>query len=561
MIRLLAFLLRTSRAIRFSRSAVTIGLVAGLLSGMGYTVLLALISSALATDRSGMLLTSFVGLCVLVSLTRLVSQGLFEQVGVRTVFDVRLQLSHRILATPLRKLEEIGPNRLLAALSEDVTAISTALTQLPRLCMNLAIALACLLYLAWLAWPLFLATLGFMAVGIATYQIPLLKANRLFVRIRDDRDALYALFRDIIHGAKELRLHRRRRQALIENALVPTGRSIQRLTFVSNATFNAAGVWGNLLFFIALGLLLFVLRTQVEPRVLTGYTLALLYMLAPLESFLLALPLLGRGVVAAGRLDQLGLDLRGSGEIESGDLQPAPGWRSLNLVDVSYAYRGGERAESFGIGPMRLSFRPGELVFLIGGNGSGKTTLAKVLTGLYSPDSGEILLDGCPVTDLSRDAYRQMFSAIFSDFHLFRSLLGPSAEQVDEITRGYLARLRLTDKVRVEGGRLSTFGLSQGQRKRLALLNAYLEDRPIYVFDEWAADQDPQYKAIFYFEILPDLKARGKTVLVISHDDQYYGVADRLIKLSNGVIEWDQQTISPPQVRSEKGEAASWPRP
>lgn len=123
MIRLVLFLLRTSRVIRFSRYSVALGLVTGLLSGVGYTMLLVLVSSALADDRGTVLLASFVGLCLFVSLTRLVSQGLFEKIGVRTVFDVRLQLCRQILDTPLRKLEEVGPNRLLAALSDDVTAI------------------------------------------------------------------------------------------------------------------------------------------------------------------------------------------------------------------------------------------------------------------------------------------------------------------------------------------------------------------------------------------------------------------------------------------------------
>jgi putative ATP-binding cassette transporter len=70
-------------------------------------------------------------------------------------------------------------------------------------------------------------------------------------------------------------------------------------------------------------------------------------------------------------------------------------------------------------------------------------------------------------------------------------------------------------------------------------LTAYLEDRPIYVFDEWAADQDPQFKEIFYFELLARLKAAGKTAIVISHDDRYYHVADRVVKLNYGLIEFD----------------------
>jgi putative ATP-binding cassette transporter len=177
------------------------------------------------------------------------------------------------------------------------------------------------------------------------------------------------------------------------------------------------------------------------------------------------------------------------------------------------------------------------LVFLTGGNGSGKTTLAKVITGLYVPESGEIKLNGQEVTDETIDDYRQYFSVVFSDFYLFESLLGLNNPEADEKARKYLEQLQLAHKTTVIGGALSSVDLSQGQRKRLALLTAYLEDRPFYVFDEWAADQDPYFREIFYHEILPELKSRGKTLLVISHDDRYYYLGDRVIRLDYGKIE------------------------
>ena len=143
-------------------------------------------------------------------------------------------------------------------------------------------------------------------------------------------------------------------------------------------------------------------------------------------------------------------------------------------------------------------------------------------------------------TDENREFYRQHFSVVFSDFYLFESLLGLDSPELDEQARNYLAQLQLTHKVEVKDGALSTTDLSQGQRKRLALLTAYLEDRPIYVFDEWAADQDPLFKEVFHYQLLPELKAKGKTVLVISHDDRYYHVADHIIKLEYGKIDYDQ---------------------
>jgi putative ATP-binding cassette transporter len=183
-----------------------------------------------------------------------------------------------------------------------------------------------------------------------------------------------------------------------------------------------------------------------------------------------------------------------------------------------------------------LTFRRGELVFVVGGNGSGKSTLAKIVTGLYPPEAGRILLDGREITDANRDEYRQLFSTVFADYHLFESLLGMHSPELDLQAEEYLTQLHLNQKVKITDGRISTTALSSGQRKRLALLTAYLEDRPFYVFDEWAADQDPLFKEIFYRQLLPELKSRGKTILVITHDDRYFDAADRILKLDYGQL-------------------------
>jgi putative ATP-binding cassette transporter len=217
----------------------------------------------------------------------------------------------------------------------------------------------------------------------------------------------------------------------------------------------------------------------------------------------------------------------------------------LELKGVTHSYHNERDGSTFMLGPVDFTFKPGELVFLVGGNGSGKTTLAKLLSGLYMPEKGEISLDGTPITDQNRDDYRQFFSAVFYDFFLFESLLGLDPEKLDERAREYLARLQLDHKVQIKEGELSTIDLSQGQRKRLALLTAFLEDRPFYIFDEWAADQDPVFREIFYLQILSELKAKNKTVLVISHDDRYYHLGDHVIKLDYGKIVTPEQLPQP----------------
>jgi putative pyoverdin transport system ATP-binding/permease protein len=540
-LKVLAFLLRTSREVKLARLAAYAAIATGLLSGVGYTALLALVNSGLAAPSNRRLALAFVALCVVVPASRLTSQALFNLIGARAVFAVRLRLCHRILATPLRRLEELGAHRLLACLTDDVTALTSALALVPALSMHVAVVCACLAYMGWLSGRLLLLVLAAMLAGMTTYTLPLDRARRYLTRLRQETDALFRHFRALVHGAKELQLHEGRRQAFLDSALTPTSQAIRSYTFLGNTVLTLSAVWGNLVFFIVIGILVFTRPFGAETRTLSGFILALLYMLTPLEVIFQSLPVLARAAASAAQLERLGIEL-GSRAEEAPVALPAapPAWRTLRLASVTHAYRSEDGRAGFTLGPIDLTFRSGELVFLIGGNGSGKTSLAKLLVGLYQPESGEILLDGRPVGEADRERYRQMFSAVFADFYLFEDLSGLARERPEEEARRYLKRLELDRKVEVKDGALSTLDLSQGQRKRLALLSAYLEDRPIYFFDEWAADQDPQFKAIFYFEILAELKARGKTVFVISHDDAYYEVADRLIKLNYGQVEWDR---------------------
>ncbi len=308
---------------------------------------------------------------------------------------------------------------------------------------------------------------------------------------------------------------------------------------------------GQLLAFILIGVLLFAAPAlgEVSSSMLIGYSLVVLYMMTPLEVILSMFPTLGRANIAIRKVEDLGLSLQSQPSENSHTPDVAVGgYESLELKGVTHAYRREGVEESFVFGPIDLSFRPGELVFLVGGNGSGKTTLAKLLTGLYMPETGEVRLNGEVVTDDNRENYRQLFSTVFSDFYLFDGLLGLDTPGLELRARQYLAQLQLGHKVQVKDKQFSTTQLSQGQRKRLALVTAYLEDRPFYVFDEWAADQDPHFKEIFYLQLLPELKANGKTVLVITHDDRYYHTADRLVKLDYGQIEYDikPELIEPP---------------
>ncbi|HET9212217.1 MAG TPA: cyclic peptide export ABC transporter [Thermoanaerobaculia bacterium] len=529
--KLLTFLLRRSRTL------LILAVLAGLASGACGTGLLAVINAALAgTLPRATLLWSFVGLCLLVPLTRISSEVLLNQVGQDTVLDLRMRLSGALLKVPLRHLEQLGRARVLTALTDDVPTITNAVSSIPVLCINLATALGGFAYLGWLSWKVLGLVLIFLVVGIATYQVPMLRAVRYMYQTRKINDELYRHFSTLTDGAKELKLHRDRRDAFLREEMEAAARRFRDANVRGLQIFSVAASWGQVLLFVVLGLLLFAFH-GLDARVLTGYSLTLLYLVTPLQTLLNSAPTFSRARVALGHVEALGVELEASAGRETpAPRETAPGWERIALAGVTHAYRRDGEDGEFLLGPIDLELRPRELVFIAGGNGSGKTTLAKLLAGLYAPDAGVLLWNGRPVTDENRDAYRQSFSAVFSDFYLFQSLLGLDVPDLDVKAAGYLDLLQLRHKVQVQEGRLSTLELSQGQRKRLALLTAYLEDRPIYLFDEWAADQDPVFREVFYRQLLPELKKRGKTAVVISHDDRYYDVADRLIKLENGQV-------------------------
>jgi putative ATP-binding cassette transporter len=128
-----------------------------------------------------------------------------------------------------------------------------------------------------------------------------------------------------------------------------------------------------------------------------------------------------------------------------------------------------------------------------------------------------------------------MFTTIFADYYLFDELVQSDKALPDDANQ-YLERMEIAHKVSIRDGAFTTTDLSTGQRKRLALINAWLDERPVLVFDEWAADQDPTFRRVFYTELLPDLKRLGKTIIVISHDDRYFDIADQLVRMEAGRV-------------------------
>ena len=514
----------------------------GVISGASSAGLMILIHRILYNEAqsNGQWAVAFVVAALVALVAGALSQVLVIRLSESINFNLRLQISQQILRAPLRYLEEVGNDRLLTVLIKDIGQITGVIFTVPTLFINIAIVSGCLAYLCWLSVKLFSISLAFIAFGIVINRLLIRKGIQYMKLTRDETEALYRHFRSLTSGIKELKLHAQRGEAFISQQLQSSAAKLRRHNTTGMTYYTFSNGWSQFLFFLFVASILFALRhlQGVDTKTLVGYTLTVLYMMGYLGGILSVFPTLSNASISLNKIEELGLSL--ASQIKEKHLtSPAevtPYWKSLELIGVSHSYRTELDNSSFILGPVDLSFRPGELVFLIGGNGSGKTTLAKLLTGLYAPEAGVIQFNGQPITDENRSYYRQYFSMVFSDFYLFDAILGQDMQDIDAKAREYLVKLQLSHKVEIKDGVLSTTNLSHGQRKRLALLAAYMEDRPIYIFDEWAADQDPFFKEIFYLNLLPELKARNKTILVISHDDKYYGVADRIIKLDCGSI-------------------------
>ncbi len=485
------------------------------------------------------LLLFLVGLVALFSLGTL-SQVLLARLSTSVVAKLRGNIIHQVLSTDYAQLESAGGHRLQATMVTDVGAIAGGLTVLPTLLFNLTTVLLCIGYLAWLS-PLYCGLL-LVALGILAFGAYLLtnQARKYFMRLREHEDGLFQSFRTLIDGGKELSLNSQRKHWFFNQRVLPGIEQVKNTELTAQVFWSFNSSWTNLIVFGLMGLVVYGLYRlfPVSPEVLVSYIFVIIYFIGPLGFVITAMQPVTRAMVSYRKLNSL--QLAGSQEqtLAAPCAAPTNDWHSLTIKGLKYHYsqaQCGPEETPFTVGPIDLTIKQGQMLFLTGGNGSGKSTFAKLLTGLYQPSAGSIVLGKNPLNEHNRDWYRNHFSTIFSDYFLFDCALDKAGQLAqDEAIAPLLQKLQLTGKVTSQAGVLSTTRLSQGQKKRLALLLAYLEDSPIMLFDEWAADQDPHFRHVFYHQLLPELKAQGKTLIVISHDDRYFHLADSVIKFDNG---------------------------
>ncbi|MCR6476694.1 cyclic peptide export ABC transporter [Variovorax sp. ZS18.2.2] len=529
---------------------IVLSAVTGIGSGIATVALLRTINGVLNQEggMAGGLLLTFISLCLIALFGRMASDVSTNFVGQRLVAQVRKSLAQKILSAPIDALERYRTHRLMPVLSQDVDMISDAAFVLSATLIAVAVTLGCLGYMAWLSLPLFGLLLVALVIGASIQILAQTRAEVGFWKAREHEDQLHKTYRAISEGAKELRMHRARRTRMFGGQIEHIVDKIRVVNSRAINTYVVATAFGSALFFLLIALILgWAAFRTTEPAVLSGFVLVMLFMKGPIDQIAGTLPSVGRAKVAFQRIADLSarfatpephlhLERPGAGATMT---------RDIGMRGVRYAFDAADGSEPFVLGPIDLELRRGEMVFVVGDNGSGKTTLIKLLLGLYAPQQGEVLIDGAVVTPEARDDYRQLFTTVFSDFYLFEDLVANEKGEegmhaLPQAALPYLQRLEIAHKVSIKDGSFSTVDLSTGQRKRLALVHAYLEGRPVLVFDEWAADQDPTFRHLFYTELLPELRAKGHLLVVISHDDRYFHLADRVITMKAGRIAEDR---------------------
>jgi len=471
------------------------------------------------------------------------SQFVVMKLSANVVYELRVHMLKRVLATGYRQIEKIGGHRVMATLTEDIGRFSTGFMILPELFFNTVTVLLCIAYLLYLSWALTAVTLVVVGVLGGLSVLAIRYADRHQVALRELDDSMFSNLRALTNGGKEINVNKNRMRFFYFQLMSPLFKNIRKHTIKSSVVFISMGSVSNALILLLIGSIVFAssMFGLTEVKTIVAFIFVVLYLMDPLL----------QNIDMISQLNETKISLNKVGSLELADVEQFSlsahakcnriEVSSLGLSDATYTYHyaaenGDEHA--FELGPVSMQANKGELIFVTGGNGSGKSTFAKLLVGLYKPDAGSVMIDGRAITG-EQDAAPSLdnTTVIFSDFFLFDQVLDSTGELADdgEIDR-LLHLLQLEHKVTPTNGVLSTTNLSHGQQKRLAMVQALIEDAQICVFDEWAANQDAEFKSYFYHTLLQELKAKGKIVIVISHDENYFDVADRRLHFSEGKL-------------------------
>lgn len=457
-------------------------------------------------------------------------------VSQRIAWKLRKEILSLVLHANYQQLTS-RKEKIQSAILNDVGALTNASLATIDFFIGVIMAVSCLIYLASISGVLFLITVCTAAAGVSVYMLSSKRNLKGFGTARLLENRFQENFNAILNGFKEIFMEPRKGKHINEKNINAIANDSFRNNVTALTGFINSAITGQIFFYILISSVLLYFGTvlNIGAANTVAFVFTLLYLLGSLETVMNLFPTLMRAKVASDHLIDLKTELE-----EANFKNPIPEkhvlkhvFSRITVTDLEFYYGNDEAA--FGVGPIDFEVHQGQLIFIYGGNGSGKTTFVHSVIGLSMPTSGQICVNDIVINDENYPDYRSLFAVVFSDFYLFNEIIGVESFDAEKLAF-YLRLFELEGKVTVEGRRFSTTDLSTGQRKRLALVAALLEEKPILVLDEWAADQDPYFRKKFYTEILPMLKKKGITVIAITHDDKYYHCADRLYRMDEGKI-------------------------
>lgn len=538
-----------------SRNPLKKFLTMGAIAGLSNALVVAIINMAAKPDADDTAKTLALLLFVITLVIYVISQKFILHTGdtmVEEIIDrIRVRLSGKILRADLLSVEKIGNAEIFNRLTQETAAISES-GRILIMALQSAVLIACIsAYLAFISFQAFVILVVLMCLGVIIYRKNTYKIFGRLSEVNGREIELFSALDDILTGMKEVKFSATKRSALSEFILHISSKLKNLKTEVA-FKYSENFIFSQSFFFVLLGGIVFVLPkfTELTPDMTLKILTAVLFILAPISNLVTIIPLFDKVNLAIDYIYSLEAKLEQSIDpAEEDNAEVSESFNSFQTIEfdhLTFSYQDAAGNNAFTVGPLDFTVNRGEVVFIVGGNGCGKTTFMKMLTMLYYSQSGNIKIDNKIITKQNATYYRELFSSVFSDFHLFSKLFGvenADKQRVEEL----LKLMQIDNKTEFLGDRFSNLNLSTGQKKRLALIVSMLEDKPICIFDEWAADQDPEFRKYFYETLLTNLKKQGKTVIAVSHDDRYFGYADRVLKMDYG-------TISSVTVKKEKAD-------
>lgn len=514
-------------------------IVLSIMSGGANSVIIFLISGSLYIQTGLWYMVYYYILAMLLYVVgRKVIQTRLTEISFDIVYDMRMRLVEKIFKTSYQRFENMDRGRVFSTLNDDTNQVGNSANLIVMLLTSIITTLGCFVFLATIAFWATAVTIG-VIIAIATiYSVVSGKAQKFLEEARDSRDDYMRQLNGLLDGFKELSINVRKKKEYQGDVEVVTDTFRSKSTVGMVKFLNAFMVGESMLVAVlgAVGFAIPRLFPDIETFTLMSFIMVLLYLIGPINGILGSIPGMMQLNIAWNRVKGFEKDIPANLTAEE-LAKLETGIKDVDKIEakgVIFEYESEGDDKPFAVGPVDFEAQKGEIVFIIGGNGSGKTTLAKLLTGLYIPHKGSLCVNGKEVNNYQLGEY---FSTVYSNFHLFDKLYNIDVESKKEIAEEYLKVLRLDQKVSMDTDSFSTIDLSGGQRKRLALLQCYLEDSPVYLFDELAADQDPEFRKFFYRELLIKMKEEGKIVIAITHDDHYFDVADKVVKLDMGKVD------------------------